>query len=65
MAAGSAELFAAGFRALGVDAAPTPPSNEETRELGARHTSGDECYPAMVTVGDFMRYLQEPGTDPA
>ncbi len=65
MAAGSAELFAAGFRALGIDAAPTPPSDERTRELGGRHTSGDECYPAQVTVGDFMRYLEEPGVDPA
>ncbi len=63
MASGSAELFAAGFRALGVDAAPTPPSDERTRELGAQHTSGDECYPAKVTVGDFMRYLESPGVD--
>ncbi len=65
MAAGSAELFAAGFRALGIDAAPTPASNERTRELGGKHTSGDECYPAKVTVGDFIRYLEEPGADPA
>jgi len=64
MAAGSAELFAAGFRALGVDAAPTPPSDDRTRELGAQHTSGDECYPAKVTVGDFIKYLEEPDTDP-
>jgi len=63
MAAGSAELFAAGFRALGVDAEPTPPSDEETRELGARYTSGDECYPAKVTIGDFMKYLGQPGVD--
>jgi predicted nucleotide-binding protein (sugar kinase/HSP70/actin superfamily) len=65
MAYGSGRLFAAGFRALGVDAEITPPSDHRTRELGARYTSGDECYPAKVTVGDFMRVLEMPGTDPA
>ncbi len=64
MAAGSAHLFAAGFRALGVDAAPTPPSDERTRELGSRFTTGDECYPAKVTIGDFMKALEQPGADP-
>src|SRR3954468_8866907 len=53
MAAGSARAFASAFRAIGLDAEPTPPSDHRTRELGARHTSGDECYPAKVTVGDL------------
>ncbi len=64
MAAGSARLFAAGFRALGVEADTTPPSDDVTRELGARYTSGDECYPAKVTIGDFMKALQAPGAEP-
>jgi len=63
MAAGSARAFAAAFRAIGLDAEPTPPSDHRTRELGARYTSGDECYPAKVTVGDFMKLLERPGTD--
>jgi predicted nucleotide-binding protein (sugar kinase/HSP70/actin superfamily) len=41
-----------------------PPSDDRTRELGARYTSGDECYPAKVTVGDFMKLLESPDTDP-
>ncbi len=65
MAYGSARAFAAAFRAIGLDADPTPPSDHRTRELGARYTSGDECYPAKVTVGDFMRLLEDPATDPA
>jgi predicted nucleotide-binding protein (sugar kinase/HSP70/actin superfamily) len=64
MAYGSARAFASAFRAIGLDAEPTPPSDNRTRELGARHTSGDECYPAKVTVGDFMKMLERPGTDP-
>src|ERR1051325_11650732 len=65
MAYGSARAFAAAFRAMGVDAQPTPPSDNRTRELGARYTSGDECYPAKVTVGDFMKVLETPQVDPA
>ena len=65
MAYGSARAFAAGFRAIGLDAEPTPPSDHRTRELGARYTSGDECYPAKVTVGDFMKLLERPGIDPS
>ena len=64
MASGSAQLFAAGFRALGVDALPTPPSDERTREVGGRFTSGDECYPAKVTIGDFMKALTASDADP-
>ena len=49
MAQGSVEAFASVFRWLGIDASPTPPSNQRTQELGARFTAGDECYPAKVT----------------
>ena len=64
MAYGSARAFASAFRAIGLEAEPTPPSDERTRELGARYTSGDECYPAKVTVGDFMKLLERPDTNP-
>jgi predicted nucleotide-binding protein (sugar kinase/HSP70/actin superfamily) len=64
MAEGSSEIFAAVFRWLGIEASPTPPSNARTRELGAKFTSGDECYPAKVTVGDFLRIVEQPGFDP-
>ncbi len=65
MATGSARAFAAAFHAIGLDAEPTPPSDNRTRELGARHTSGDECYPAKVTVGDFMKLLEDTKPDPS
>jgi predicted nucleotide-binding protein (sugar kinase/HSP70/actin superfamily) len=64
MAEGSSEAFAAVFRWLGIEATTTPPSNARTRELGGKFTSGDECYPAKVTVGDFLRVLEEPGFEP-
>jgi predicted nucleotide-binding protein (sugar kinase/HSP70/actin superfamily) len=65
MGEGSPEAFAAAFRWLGVQAKTTPPSDERTRELGGKFTTGDECYPAKVTVGDFLRVIEQPGFDPA
>ncbi len=64
MAEGSSEVFAACFRWLGIDASPTPPSDARTKELGAKYTSGDECYPAKVTIGDFLRVIEQPGFEP-
>jgi predicted nucleotide-binding protein (sugar kinase/HSP70/actin superfamily) len=64
MAQGSAEAFASVFRWLGIEAYPTPHSDDRTLELGARHTSGDECFPAKVTVGDFLRVIEQPGFNP-
>ncbi len=63
MAEGSVEAFASVFRWLGIEAFPTPPSDARTRELGAKYTSGDECYPAKVTVGDFLKIIEQPGFD--
>ena len=65
MAYGSSRAFASVFRAIGVDADIVPPSDERTREVGSRYTSGDECYPAKVTIGDFMKLLETPGIDPS
>ena len=59
-----ARALAAVFRSLGVDAECTPRSDARTRELGARHTNGDECYPTKVTMGDYLKVLERPGTDP-
>jgi predicted nucleotide-binding protein (sugar kinase/HSP70/actin superfamily) len=65
MAYGSTRAFASVFRAIGLDADLTPPSDSRTIELGSKYTSGDECYPAKVTIGDFFKVLEQPGVDPA
>jgi predicted nucleotide-binding protein (sugar kinase/HSP70/actin superfamily) len=64
MAEGSARALAAVLRSLGIDAEPTPPSDGRTLDLGAKFSSGDECYPLKVTLGDFLRILEQPGLDP-
>jgi len=57
--------FAAAFRYLGVDARPSPDGDARTYEIAGRFTSGDECLPERVTVGDFLKVAEEPGFDPA
>lgn len=64
MCPGTAVLFAAAFRALGIDARPCPDSDARTRELAARYCNGDECYPQIVTMGDFLKITEEPGFAP-
>ncbi len=58
---GSSQLFAAVFRSIGVDSEVMPPSDARTRELGARYSSGDECYPLKVALGDCLKILDQPG----
>ena len=55
MAQGSVEAFASVFRWLGIEAYPTPASNERTRELGAKFTAGDE-----LLVREFPNGLEHP-----
>lgn len=59
-----ARLAAAVFRGIGIDARITPPSDERTLELGGLYSSGEECYPQKVTIGDFLRVIHSDGFDP-
>lgn len=63
MAEGSAKALCATFRWIGIDARPTPPSDQHTLEIGGKFTSGDECFPAKITMGDFVKITQAPGFD--
>ncbi len=63
MSTGGARAVAAVFRSFGIGACPTPPSDERTLAIGARYTSGDECYPEKITIGDALRLLED-GADP-
>ncbi|HEY6945359.1 MAG TPA: hypothetical protein VI431_09495 [Candidatus Acidoferrum sp.] len=64
MAVGISRALAAVLRSIGIDAEAIPEADAETLELGGRYTSGEECYPLRLTVGDFLKILQKPGTNP-
>jgi predicted nucleotide-binding protein (sugar kinase/HSP70/actin superfamily) len=63
MAEGSVEAPCAAMCWLGIAARPTPPPDAHTLELGGKYTSGDECFPAKVTIGDFLKIARQPGFD--
>jgi predicted nucleotide-binding protein (sugar kinase/HSP70/actin superfamily) len=64
MAYAGARMMAAAFQSIGIDASVTPDSNTETLELGGLHSSGEECLPHKVTLGDFLKVCRAPGFDP-
>lgn len=52
------------FNACGVNAEVMPPSNDESLMYGRKYTTGKECYPALLTTGDIIRQIKQPGFDP-
>ncbi len=50
---------AAAFRAYGIDARVFPPSDIETLELGRKYSTGKECYPYLVTLGDIIKIIKK------
>lgn len=64
MAYASARMMVAAFRSVGFDAHLTPDSDDETLQLGGLHSSGEECLPHKITLGDFLKVCRRPGVDP-
>jgi predicted nucleotide-binding protein (sugar kinase/HSP70/actin superfamily) len=64
MSSGASFAVAAVLRSLGIDAEVTPPSDAHTLEAGGRATGGEECYPLRIVVGELLKVLEQPGTDP-
>jgi predicted nucleotide-binding protein (sugar kinase/HSP70/actin superfamily) len=56
--------MAAAFRSIGVDAQPSPNSDDRTYELARQYLSGDECLPEAVTLGNFLKVTELPDYDP-
>ncbi|MBN1292625.1 MAG: hypothetical protein JXB48_12365 [Candidatus Latescibacteria bacterium] len=58
-------VLAATFRSKGIEAQITPPSDETTLELGALYSSGEECFPEKITLGDFLKVTRSEGFEPS
>jgi len=65
MSYGGSLLFAASIRSVGVDAAICPDSDALTLEYGGRYTSGEECLPARITLGNFLKVIAHSDFNPA
>lgn len=64
MSFGAARCFSAAIRSLGIETRPYPPSDARTLELGGRFTSGEECFPQRITLGDALKVIMSPGARP-
>jgi activator of 2-hydroxyglutaryl-CoA dehydratase/predicted nucleotide-binding protein (sugar kinase/HSP70/actin superfamily) len=49
------EALAAALRGVGLRAEALPMPDQETLELGRRHTSGKECFPMVITLGSLLK----------
>jgi predicted nucleotide-binding protein (sugar kinase/HSP70/actin superfamily) len=52
-----AHLFSATFRGFGVNAKVL--ETFKGMDLGMEYTSGKECYPCQITLGDILRFVQK------
>jgi len=60
----ASRLFCSVFKAFGINAVANVNSDSKTIEIGSRYTSGEECLPEKVTIGDFMKVVLADGFDP-
>ncbi len=61
---GGSRMLAAAFCSIGLDTHVTPDEDARTLELGAKYTSGDECYPQRIVLGDYLKLLEDQGLEP-
>ncbi|MGI5818714.1 MAG: acyl-CoA dehydratase activase [Armatimonadota bacterium] len=59
----AAHALAAAFEQQGMPAQVLPEPDEETLRWGRRYTSGKECFPAIVTTGDMVKFARREDFD--
>lgn len=59
-----AATMAAAFRAVGVNGQIAPESDAHSLELARHYTIGEECYPEIVTLGSFLKVLENGDLEP-
>ncbi|MFQ5956689.1 MAG: acyl-CoA dehydratase activase, partial [Candidatus Brocadiales bacterium] len=55
--------MAAAMSACGMDAEALPMPDKESLDIGRKFTSGKECYPAILTIGDIVKKAASDGFD--
>lgn len=63
MSYSGARVSAASFKSIGINARPSPSADARTLELGSRYLSGDECLPEKITLGNFLKVIEDDNFD--
>jgi predicted CoA-substrate-specific enzyme activase len=58
-----AYALAAACRSCDINAEVIPVANEESLELGRKHTIGKECFPCVITTGDMIKVTKKTDFD--
>ena len=64
MSIDGAEAMAAVYRAFGVNGQVVPESDEYSLGLAKTYTIGEECYPEIVTLGGFLKLIEQNDFNP-
>ncbi|GBD94802.1 2-hydroxyglutaryl-CoA dehydratase, D-component [bacterium BMS3Abin05] len=59
-----ASAMAAVYRSMGVNGQPALESDAHSLELARKYTIGEECYPEMVTLGSFLKVIEDENFEP-
>jgi len=59
-----AVAFAASIEACGTPSEALPEPDQESLHWGKKFTSGKECFPCQITMGDLIREVKKPEFDP-
>jgi len=65
MSVQGAAAMAAAYRSVGVNGQMSPDGDARSLELARQYTIGEECYPEIVTLGGFLKVIEEKDFDPA
>ncbi|MBS3762401.1 MAG: CoA activase, partial [Planctomycetes bacterium] len=57
-------MMQSALRANGINAEALPVSDAETVEIGRSFTTGNECFPCILTTGDIVKKTREESFDP-
>lgn len=60
-----AECLAAALRSLGYEARVSPESDDYTLLRAGKYTTGEECLPQRVVLGNFLKVIQDEKFDPS
>ncbi len=64
MSVDGAAAMAAAFRSIGVNGQLVPESDAYSLDLARKSTIGEECYPEIVTIGNFLKIIESDDFDP-
>jgi len=64
MSVEGASVFAAAFRSFGVNGQLVPDGDAKSLDLARQYTIGEECYPEIVTLGAFLKIIEDRDFEP-